>query len=89
MANANNVSSAVQWAGKIGVCGVAVYLAEVGKLTPEISAVLSAALLSLGVTNGATLIAKGASLLAAAMPPTSIPPPPINSIPPSPNPVKA
>ena len=85
MANANNVSSAVQWGAKVVVCGLAVYLAEVGKLTPEVSAVLSSALLSLGVTNGATLLSKAGALLAAAMPPAvavpSIAPPPMPQTP--------
>ncbi len=72
-----NVSSTTQWAAKIVVVGLAVVFAETGKLTPEIAAVLSSALISLGVTNGATMIAKGAAVFANTM--ATIPPPPYTS----------
>ena len=89
------VSSGVQWAAKLATVGVAVWLAERGTLTPEVTAVLASLLVSLGVTNAATLLASASrvvSMVHAFAPGAaeqvatviaSIPPPP----PPPPPPV--
>jgi hypothetical protein len=75
------LSSILQFGAKGLTLVVAVVLAVRHELTPEASAVLGAALVSLGVTNGATLLA-AASRLATGLevPPgsvVSIAPPPL------------
>ncbi len=58
-----SVSSLVQWVTKFGVLAVAVVLAERGTLTAEVAGVLASAILSLGITNSATLLASAARVV--------------------------
>jgi hypothetical protein len=63
----------LQYAAKVALIGVALVLSDLHELTPQLSNVLGYALIAMGVTNGATLIAQAAGLGAAAPPPPSVP----------------
>jgi hypothetical protein len=74
------LSSFLQFAAKALVLLAAIVLAVRHELTPEASAVIGASLVSLGVTNGATLLGAAQRLGVALAPGTTtivtIPPPP-------------
>lgn len=93
--NAAQLSSIGQFVAKGLVLAVALVLALEHRLTDGVAAVLAAALVSLGVTNGATLLSAARTVAGAfapsiALPPgtttiTTIPPPaPAPSVPSSP-----
>jgi hypothetical protein len=68
--NTPTVPSWLQFLAKGGLLASAIVLAILHHLTPEVAMVLSSALVALGVTNGAQLVAQGVGVVSSLAPPT-------------------
>jgi hypothetical protein len=79
--NTPTVPSWLQFLAKGGLLASAIVLAILHHLTPEVAMVLSSALVALGVTNGAQLVAQGVGVVSSLAPPAkpAAPPPPAST----------
>ena len=75
--NTPTLPSWLQFLAKGGLLASAIVLAILHHLTPEVAMVLSSALVALGVTNGAQLVAQGVGVVSSLAPPAkpAAPPP--------------